>query len=417
MGKTTDRLWQQERGQTLLLFLLFMIVLFTFLGLGIDLGFAYISRAKLSKAVDAACLTGMRSLSQGIPQATVVASNAFAANYGSSGRDVAPPNPTITFSSVNGNTVLDVTATVNINTFFLRALPALPFYSGQSWKTLTVGSTAEATRANLIMALVLDDSGSMRNNGGSGALPGAVSSFISQFSPTIDQLAMVTFDSAGSVAVPMEYNFVTDINNAVNAMTFPSTTCSDQGLTNGFAQILNTPVTANENVIQVLVFFTDGMANTFNYTFNCGSRNIDYNDNLYDPTTGNSSSTGCTIPGTISSINPLNGNLTANAVNTSSCDAMHTEAENRAEWIAWLARNQNYIIYSIGMGSPGDTGECNGDFPVLNPVFLEDVANTTDSQTYQSTQQAGDYAVAADAGQLEQVFQTIASKILLRLTK
>jgi len=203
-------------------------------------------------------------------------------------------------------------------------------------------------------------------------------------------------------------------------MTFPGWTCSDEGLTNGLAQIENTPTVAGENVIKVMVFFTDGVANTFNYVFDCGSRDINYNDDLFDPATGNSSSTGCNIPAKLFSISPLNGTLTSNAVDTSSCDAMHTEAQNRAEWIAWLFRNQSQknIIYSIGMGTPGASGECpSGNFPVLNPAFLEAVANTTNSATYNSSQQAGDFAIAADSGQLEQVFQTIASKILLRLTK
>src|ERR1700690_1654005 len=95
-----------ERGQTLLMFLLFMIVLIVFIGLGVDLGFAYITRARLSKAVDSACLTGMRNLYQGQTQAGLVASNAFLANYGSSGRDVAPPALNISFDTVNGNTVI-----------------------------------------------------------------------------------------------------------------------------------------------------------------------------------------------------------------------------------------------------------------------------------------------------------------------
>ena len=44
-----------NRSQTLILFVLFMFMLILFVGLGIDLGFAYITRARLSKAVDAAC--------------------------------------------------------------------------------------------------------------------------------------------------------------------------------------------------------------------------------------------------------------------------------------------------------------------------------------------------------------------------
>jgi len=107
--------------------------------------------------------------------------------------------------------------------------------------------------------------------------------------------------------------------------------------------------------------------------------------------------------------------LTANAVNTTDCPSMHYESENRAERIAELARQANYTIYCIGMGNTNATGECG--FPVVNPDFLKDLANTTDSQTYDSSQQVGDIAVAENSGQLNEVFQEIAAKILLRLSQ
>jgi Flp pilus assembly protein TadG len=47
------------------LFALSLPVLLGFMGLGIDLGFAFIERANLSKAVDAAALAAMRNINQG----------------------------------------------------------------------------------------------------------------------------------------------------------------------------------------------------------------------------------------------------------------------------------------------------------------------------------------------------------------
>src|ERR1039458_5410684 len=92
-------LQQRQHGQTMLLFVLFMVVLFVFAGLGIDLGFAYITRARLSKAVDSACLAAVRNIGAGTVTAGAIATNAFFANYGVSGRDVAPPVPNITFTT------------------------------------------------------------------------------------------------------------------------------------------------------------------------------------------------------------------------------------------------------------------------------------------------------------------------------
>jgi hypothetical protein len=267
-------------------------------------------------------------------------------------------------------------------------------------------------RNNVVMSLVLDRSGSMMGNGGYAALPPAVTNFISLFNDIDDLAAMVSFASAASVDVPMEQPFKTAIENAAEALVFNGSTCTDQGLTNALAQNQNAPIVKGENVIKVIVLFTDGMANTFNYVFNCGSRNIDYNDDLYDPATGNYADAGCTIPAKVSSIDPLTGNITANAVDTGSCDAMHFEAENRAERIAWLARSQGNIIYCIGLGNPAGFGECNGDFPVLNPTFLKNVANTPDSATYDPAQPSGLSVIATTAGQLEAVFLAIAQQLL-----
>jgi hypothetical protein len=215
----------------------------------------------------------------------------------------------------------------------------------------------------------------------------------------------------------MEQPFKNDITDAALALHFGNDTCSDEGLTNGMAQIgLETNVTA-QSIVRVMVFFTDGIANSFNYVFDCGARDIGLPNGtrpaLFDPTTGNSSSAGCSVPSTISSISPTSGNLTPNYVSTSSCVAMHDEAQNRAEWIAYQARAQGYIIYAIGMGSPGVQGECNNAFPVLNEAFLENLANTAGNYN----QTVGDFAIATDAEQLSDVFNTIAAKILLRLSQ
>jgi Flp pilus assembly protein TadG len=83
---------KEERGQILIILALVLPVLILFVGLAIDGGMAYITKAKLSKAVDAACLTGMKNLAQGQSTATSLATHIFNANYGAN-----PPMPTITF--------------------------------------------------------------------------------------------------------------------------------------------------------------------------------------------------------------------------------------------------------------------------------------------------------------------------------
>ena len=72
-----------QRAQIFMLFALSLPVLILFMGLGVDLGFAFVTRANLSKAVDAAALAAMRNINQGQAQATAIAQSAFNTNYGS----------------------------------------------------------------------------------------------------------------------------------------------------------------------------------------------------------------------------------------------------------------------------------------------------------------------------------------------
>jgi Flp pilus assembly protein TadG len=415
-GTCLKRSRRVPRGQTLIMFVLFMFVLILFVGLGVDLGFAYITRARLSKAVDSACLMGLRNISRGNSVAQNIATSAFNANYRKSGQEDAAVTPTVVLGSVNNNITIDVTATTHINTFFIRVMPAL-FSGGGSWQTLPVASVAQAVRPNLIMSIVLDRSGSMDSNGGGSALPGAVASFIDRFDDAHDRVSMSSFSAGSTVDVTMRQPFRQDVKNAANALVFNGWTASERGLTNGLAQQQGVAVVSGEKVVRVMVFFTDGMANTWYHTFNCGVRDISPDGDLWDPFTGNHANSGCTVPGRLPSINPVTGQLTANAVDSNDCRDMHIEAQNRAERIAWLARNQGITVYSIGMGNPSAPGECSGAFPVLNQNFLKNVANTPDSDTYVFGQPEGDYAIAADASQLTDVFQQIAEKILARLTK
>jgi Flp pilus assembly protein TadG len=56
-----NRSRENERGQVVLLVAVCFTVMLLFMALAIDVGFAYVTKAKLSKAVDAACLTAMRN--------------------------------------------------------------------------------------------------------------------------------------------------------------------------------------------------------------------------------------------------------------------------------------------------------------------------------------------------------------------
>ena len=207
-------------------------ILIVFVGLAIDFGLAYVTKTTLSKSVDAASLAAMRTLSQGETQATAAAQSAFTANYQSVPGLGTTPTPTVTwFTSspcLSGNTCVTISATATVNTYFLRALSILPGV-GSSFNSSTITISATAQRNPLVMSLILDKSGSMTKNGGSGALPTAVQNFISGFDETIDNIAEISFSSVDSVDVPMTTSFTAPINNEMEKITFGGGTFAASG--------------------------------------------------------------------------------------------------------------------------------------------------------------------------------------------
>src|ERR1035437_6924409 len=130
----------RKDGQALILFLFFSVVLILFVGLGLDLGFAYITKAQLSKALDASSLAAVSNYTgadakNGSPIARAIANATFYANYGSngvSGRAATPGQVTPAgnfWTDANGNLIYTNTASTTIHTYFLGVIP--------QWKTLT----------------------------------------------------------------------------------------------------------------------------------------------------------------------------------------------------------------------------------------------------------------------------------------
>jgi Flp pilus assembly protein TadG len=390
-----------QQGQVLPTFAVLLPLLIVFAGLGIDVGLAYVSQATLSKAVDAACLAGMRNLNRGTTEATTIAQSAFNLNYGSTARDANPPVMNINFTTdANGDPIINVNATATIKTFFMRVLP--------QYRTLQVAANAQATRPKLIMSLILDRSGSMNLNGGASALPPAVQTFIGFFDDNIDQVAMVSFSSTSTIDVPIRTMFQLPIINAAGSMKFGGATYAQGGLLNGQAQINSVPATGN--VVKIAVFFTDGWANTNQDVLACRpNKLVNYGGcsppenavgwcsgfSFLDPNTGNSTSCSATqFP------SQQTGTMMALNITNISNDALY-----RAEQLANTMRSQGIVIYSIGLGDK------------ISQTFLQELANDPNSPTFNPNQPVGEAVFAPNASDLQSVFQTIASKILLRLTR
>jgi Flp pilus assembly protein TadG len=405
---------ENELGQSLPMLAMLMVVIILFIGLAIDFGFAYVTKASLSKAVDAACLTGIRNLAQGRTQAVAVARSSFDVNYGVSGRDNTAPVVSIVFSTdANDNTLLTVDATANINTFFIRILP--------QYTTLNVAAHAQATRSKLVMTWALDRSNSMNSNGGKHALQNAVPDYITAFDPVNDHMAMASFESYDHVDVPMQTDFVDPITTAVNNMKFEGGTFAYGGLADAQTQNNSVIVASGENVVKVVIFFTDGNANMVQDNLSCQPVAKTYNYGGYDS------------GGLVGFFNPTNGNedCTTNGASGVSCcpgvnkflsqedgkyypfnrNQVTKEAEYRMLALASSMRSNGTVIYTIGLGT------------AINEAFLQQLANDPASSTFDPNLPQGMARFAPDCPsavcdqELHDVVQTIVSSILLRLTE
>ncbi len=462
---------KNDRGQTIIVFAIVVPILILFTGLAIDAGLLYVTKAKLSTAVDSACLTGMKNLNDNSPQsqakAAQLALGLFNANFGDN-----PPTPTITFpTDAYGDQQVSVTATAYVNTLFMQYLP--------QWATVPVGARAVATRGKLIMTLVLDRSGSMITDGGQAALQAAVPQFVANFSDTLDEVALISFSSNARIDFPIDYNFRTPITDAVSSMHFDGGTFGTGAGTQpilsntigpplSLAQLQNdgVPIQPGQNVVRVVVYFTDGLMNAAQDNIHCGGTAsagltlINYGGydagstvSFLDPTCSpaNSAGSSCTneaghvsILDTSSSGYPSGfkyntaGDICTNAAGTvvtgftpqqpGNCydgstppcaftrGNVTSETQYRAIQTAIALRTDAPVptyIYSIGLGVNLTTQALLGQL-ANDPAY---------PATYIKGQPAGEFFYIPNCPsptcttELNTAFQTIAAKILLRLTQ
>ena len=81
------------------------------------------------------------------------------------------------------------------------------------------------------------------------------------------------------------------------------------------------------------------------------------------------------------------------------------DAMYRAVQVANSMRAQGIVIYSIGLGN------------TISQAFLQQIANDPASSTFNPNEPVGQAVFAPTAADLQGVFQTIASEILLRLSQ
>ncbi len=148
---TPRRIARGRRGSVMTWAALLMVPLLGFLGLGLDTSRAYMVRARLSQALDAATLAAGRSNTDDIA-AEARAHNVFKANFPPGFMNAAVTGPSFVFN--NTDHTVKSTATAEVSTYFMHLV-------GHRTFRVTVSTEVKRNANSLEIALVLDITGSM----------------------------------------------------------------------------------------------------------------------------------------------------------------------------------------------------------------------------------------------------------------
>ncbi|WP_061957364.1 vWA domain-containing protein [Cupriavidus pauculus] len=420
---------QRQRGQITMIAGVLMIGLLGIVGLGIDGGMSYVTKARLNAAVDSAAVAAARAVTNGTTQAeqTAAARQAatdfFNANF---------PNgylrgtPTLNATSVTfdqGKVTIAVSATASMPLSLMKVL---------GFNNVVVAAASTTIRKDLDMIFVIDSSGSMspvwstvRSN---------ANSFLNQFSPSTDRVGLVHFSSGAvsDIAIrtsargfdrPTMQSTITNLPNGGN-------TNYAEGLWQARSQLNSIPQTSRSS-LRVIVFFSDGQPNTIAAAYQTKNGNtctggitsaggvdgyfaIDQQDstlngncnsvsnnkapaqmpayyNAHNPTDTEFKIVGST-PNTVTS-STSGGNLATNVVNAST---------NVPLAMASSLRDQGVYIFTLGLDG-------NGGF---DADLLKNMANTPDASAYNKAQPSGIYCYAKTINDLRPCFSKLASEIL-----
>jgi Flp pilus assembly protein TadG len=428
-------------------------------GLSVDTIYIYAVKARLVTAVDACALAAARTIGRGQTEMNRIVDMTFNANFPADMLMTVSrghTDPTITIVPGEGRREVAVEGTAVVPTLFMRMF---------GWDTLTVGANAEASRRDVNIMMVLDRSGSMSRAPGANPGPNAIDDmkvaaqeFVAQFDDARDKLGFVSFGSASRVDYAPQTSFKSATTSLIGTIYADNSgTNASSGLWQGYQALT---ALGEPNVLNIMVFFTDGVSTHFNGTFrtnttpagtacdnidvdgvvgtysspgsdgvmglvklnpgpppvladqsdwitspNCGFGNFDPSDripllplvDLY----GNSVVGQSTIPYKNGSGIPTNRGLNIKPITENL--TVNAAIRIRTGALAGIPAT----IYAIGLG-----GEAPTSYPADHNLMRR-VANDPSSPDFasHSSEPAGSYVYAPSAAQLRQAFQQVASEI------
>jgi Flp pilus assembly protein TadG len=430
----------RQSGQVAVMVALCLTLLAGAVGLALDSGRAYLVRARLSAAVDAAGLAAARAVSRGEDAAArnaaagTAALRAFRANYpdGYLGSTPAPRTPLLRLQ--NGRVVVDTSATASLPV----GLTAL-----MGFTRLDIEASAQAVRRDLDLALVLDTSTSLAP--AAQQVRDAAAQFLERFDPDTDRVALLRFAYGAVVDAAIRTEgrgFDRPALRAhVRALQFHGYTNSAEGLWQGRAQ-LNGVAPAQRSSLRVMVFFSDGVPTAFASRFRvtapdgCDGVGVLVSDidgasvrGLWRADRQDEALAGCdavalaadalpalydahVMPRPLQVVGGGPRPVTAAPTWTN----VNRAARNLAEAMAAQARTDGIHVYTIGLGP--ELEQHSGADNETGSDLLRCMANTADApvRCRMPTQPAGVHCHAQDVQDLKPCFAILGAEIL-RLTR
>lgn len=256
---------KSRRGFALMMTVALTGITIPMVGLAIDASLLYLTKARLSAAVDAAALAAARSLNRGMDltsqraSASAAAQAYFNANFPSG--YLLTTNPTFAATIDETQTKVrrvQIQASVDAPAYFMRVL---------GFVSNTVSATGTASRRDVNLILTLDRSYSLTLTNSCDAIKAAASTFVNNFAEGRDRVALLTFGGSYRVDFPAAFNFQSaspSVVNQINSIACNGYTGTAQALWQAYQQL----VTINEpGALNVIVLFTDGQPNSLTANF------------------------------------------------------------------------------------------------------------------------------------------------------
>ncbi len=247
-----NRRRRHQKGISVFVFGFCLASIVPVIGLAVDLSMMYMAQTRLSSAADAAVLAAARGLSRGsndtnqTATAVSTASAYLLKNFPTGVFQTSGLDYTTTVDTSTPNVrIVNTTASANIPMMFMR-------YVGPT--SMVIRATAQATRRDTNVMMILDRSGSMSASSSCTPMKAAAQAFTGMFAPGRDNVGLVTFSTDVQLNNVASTSFTT-VNTNIANITCQGSTNTTQALWTGYRELIRLN---QSNALNVLLLFTDG---------------------------------------------------------------------------------------------------------------------------------------------------------------